>query len=461
MFRIAAPFEASQTTTILPNPSFGDQENLEVSLDQHRAMDGTIRTYISRGGRRRVVWTFTLDRKKGIELREFIFSYHSTEILIEDHNGRRWRGILANNPPELRMTARWGNSDDFTKNEKSEITLEFIAELLTPDVRSSIKHERSAASHLELTQQITSDMAMPTDGLVNDWDATKITPQADNTRLTTWADNVSGGNNLVTYSDSLSASDPGINYSPYYQTKVFGAHPGVYFTQELGNFNVVSTAMQTTSDTEIFKNKRGTMFFVFAHNLGGIPGGFSPWSADNEEHTLWDFRTGDETQYEFNVVGGANVFAPVVFNIDGDTTTGTPKLHGAWQPIPRGRTLLYTLQRDSHTSLRFRVNGIEKDGRLIHDHASKIGRLRVGVGEKALHGWMGQVLVYENSLDDADIALVETALSHKWGACLGVDLPVLSDCYPHICRSFPESCSNGIPNFDTSSFNLDCNCKGE
>lgn len=459
MFRIGAPFQSIQTTTILPNPSFGEQENLRIALDVHRSMSGVLRTYISRGGNRKTIWSFVLDRKKGIELREFIFAYHASEMLIEDHMGRRWRGMLSVNPAEIRMSGRWGEEhEDLTKNEKVEVTLEFIAELLTPDARSPIKHSMSSVSSLEMSQQVTPDSEVTTNALLHNWDATKITPQADNTRLSAWNDSVSGGINLETYSDHLSASDPGINYSPFYQTKIFGNHPGVYFTSETGDFNEVSTAMRTEDDTQVFRDKRGTMFWVFSHNLGNLPGDFELWGSDDKEHVIWDFEVDDEIQYSFNVVGGANVFAPAVFNILGDTTTGTPKLHGLWQTMPRGHTLIYCLQRDSHTNLRFRVNGVEKDGRLIPDHLSVDGRLRFGVGETSLHGWMGQILVYETVLDDETIESVENTLANKWGACLGTDIQDLGDCFPHLCRSFPQSCSNDVPNFDTSSINQDCDC---
>ena len=108
--RISAPYPLLQTTSILPSPEFSNQEGLRVELDTHRAIDGTVRTYVKKKfrQRRRLFWTFRLTRNKAIELREFLLSYHSSEFLVDDHEGRRWRAYVLNNPVEITMAKKAG-----------------------------------------------------------------------------------------------------------------------------------------------------------------------------------------------------------------------------------------------------------------------------------------------------------------------------------------------------------------
>ena len=64
MFTLQAPYPGLQTTTVVPNPDFGDGENLAVEVSTKRAMDGTLFTYVKRKGRRRLQWTFSLTEQR-------------------------------------------------------------------------------------------------------------------------------------------------------------------------------------------------------------------------------------------------------------------------------------------------------------------------------------------------------------------------------------------------------------
>lgn len=102
MFQLSAPHPALQTTTLLPNPQFSDQEALLDSVTRKLAIDGTRYTYVKRrNGRRKLRWTFTVTRNKGLELRAFITAYFASVVLVTDHNDRVWVGHFTNNPFEF------------------------------------------------------------------------------------------------------------------------------------------------------------------------------------------------------------------------------------------------------------------------------------------------------------------------------------------------------------------------
>lgn len=113
-FYLKAPYPAMQTITILPAPKFSDALNVTDAVSVKRASDGTTRTYIkTKGGRRKLKWTFQLTRNKGLELRAFIKSYFASKIFVTDHLGRNWVGNFMSNPfefdtPERAAPARQG-----------------------------------------------------------------------------------------------------------------------------------------------------------------------------------------------------------------------------------------------------------------------------------------------------------------------------------------------------------------
>jgi hypothetical protein len=106
MFQLAAPHPGIQTISLLPNPQFSDGEALTAAVTPKRATDGTLYTYVkTKGGRRKLNWSFRLSRAKALELRAFLLSYFASKIQVTDHNGRVWVGNFTGNPFELDSSA--------------------------------------------------------------------------------------------------------------------------------------------------------------------------------------------------------------------------------------------------------------------------------------------------------------------------------------------------------------------
>ena len=107
MFEISAPYPMLQTTSVLPNPQFSDQDALAVTVSRKTAMDGTRYTYIKqKDDRHKLKWSFRLTRNKSLELRAFIISYFASKIKVIDHNDRIWVGNFTSNPFEFDTSSR-------------------------------------------------------------------------------------------------------------------------------------------------------------------------------------------------------------------------------------------------------------------------------------------------------------------------------------------------------------------
>ena len=101
MFYLQGPYPLVQTTTVLPDPQFSDQEALVETIVQKRAMDGTRYVYVKRrGGRRKARWSFHLTRNKALELRAFVQAYYASRVRAIDHHGQVWMGNFTNDPFE-------------------------------------------------------------------------------------------------------------------------------------------------------------------------------------------------------------------------------------------------------------------------------------------------------------------------------------------------------------------------
>jgi hypothetical protein len=127
MFIVQAPHPALEATTLLPNPQFGDGENLTDEVQVKRAMDGTLYTYVkTKNDRRHLQWSFRLSRNKGLELRAFILAYYAKKIRVTDHNERVWVGNFINNPFEFDTPSRAAPAiAPMPRGETQEITIEF------------------------------------------------------------------------------------------------------------------------------------------------------------------------------------------------------------------------------------------------------------------------------------------------------------------------------------------------
>jgi hypothetical protein len=127
MFTLQAPYPSLQTTTLLPNPQFSDQEGLTAVVTRKTAIDGTRYTYVKRkDDRRKLKWSFRLTRNKGLELRAFIYAYFASKVRITDHNNRVWVGNFTDNPFEFDTTERAGPAiTPVPRGEVQVIELEF------------------------------------------------------------------------------------------------------------------------------------------------------------------------------------------------------------------------------------------------------------------------------------------------------------------------------------------------
>ena len=122
MFILQAPYPPVSTTTILPNPKWGDSTALKATLVTLRATDGTLYTYIkNREGKKKYRWDFEIARHKAVELELFINSYFRDMLKITDHNGNIIIGYLKNNPFEFVGDSR---AKDWPGNETMTIILE-------------------------------------------------------------------------------------------------------------------------------------------------------------------------------------------------------------------------------------------------------------------------------------------------------------------------------------------------
>lgn len=127
MFQFQAPYPLVQTTTLLPDPQFSDQEALADTLTQKRAMDGTRYVYVQRhSGRRKVQWTFGLTRNKALELRVFFQSYFASRIRVVDHQGQVWIGNFVGDPLEFDTPERAAPAiTPMPRGEWQVVTMEF------------------------------------------------------------------------------------------------------------------------------------------------------------------------------------------------------------------------------------------------------------------------------------------------------------------------------------------------
>jgi len=480
--RISAPYPTLQTTSILPNPEFSNSENLRVELDIHRAIDGTVRTYVKKKYRQRrgLRWTFRLTRNKAIELREFLLSYHSSEFLVDDHEGRRWRAYVLNNPVDITMSNKAGPArHPWPVGETCTVQLEMAAELISGDFRSARQPELDAVSLVEAEDNVSLDMEIPAiAGLQHDWDALNITPQADASRLSSWSDAGPLNVPLVPYSHTyFGASFDANSARPRYYNNVFGSHPGVLFATETIHMTANpairlsgTAAMRSNSAVNFFPNRRGTVFFVYMHTVGGAPDWDNAWSKLLPEFALWGIQIPGQTfaAESFNLGAGGHTFAPATWRMQPENLSVYPTIHAEQQLIPRGHPFLYTVQRDSDTNLRVRINGIEKDGRLIPNNQGATGTLLMNVatgntGFTAVsRGFWGQLIDYNRVLTSVEIDRVEAALAAKWGICLGEDITEFSDCFRTWCYEWGSlsavGCHQGEFGFDPADYNMDIEC---
>lgn len=445
-FTLLAALPLAKTTTVLPNPQFGDSEAATGTLNVLRTVTGNRRTYVkSRDGRRKLNWSFTLTRNKALELFEFYRSYNASQVFIQDHNNRNWIGFFVNNPFEIEMSRRGLPSvQDWPVGETCDVTIEFEATLSSVDLTSSKILTESVTSELSINQNVFIEADLPTLGsLVHNWDALQIV-HADETVINSWPDSGPAGNTLIgTIGNSF---DQTIDRSPIYRetSGIFNFRPTVAFENVQNQFTSDVAAMQTTSDTNVFPSRRGSIFWVFAHTVGNTAytnflntnrqsdldqalANRTPIT-DATEYAVWSLQnnnTGGEVE-QIHISGGSSQFFPIDARfLPADPLNNIRLVTSNTSPIPSVTPIVYTLVRDTNTNLRFRTNGIEREGATILNNPGYTGLFHMNDQsvipqfDAKIRGEWGQCLIYNRRLTTSEINQVERYLSLRWGIPLG------------------------------------------
>lgn len=104
--RLSAPLPAVQTVLYLPNPEWQDRRAPKLDVTFRRSMNNTTRTYVKTSGN----WTFEYDlnlpRNLALRLRTMVQSFYNRQWLLLDHDDRRWRVYLTNNPFQFTASRR-------------------------------------------------------------------------------------------------------------------------------------------------------------------------------------------------------------------------------------------------------------------------------------------------------------------------------------------------------------------
>jgi len=125
---LQAPVPSLTTTTILPNPKFGDSEKPSHSIDVKQSMNSTLYSYVKSNDRSKLQYTFVLSRMKSLELRAFILSYYRALIRLTNHKGEVWDVYFTSNPFELGS----GVGASEPGGTSVTITLELEGKLISP-----------------------------------------------------------------------------------------------------------------------------------------------------------------------------------------------------------------------------------------------------------------------------------------------------------------------------------------
>ncbi len=121
MILLQAPHEIIQTTTLLPDPEFHDEQEREVHAIVKYAMDGTIYTTRKRNNSQKLTYDFNLTRLKSLELFEFIKAYFPYNIRLTNWKNEVWVVKILNDPIDFTAVAI---------KEINTVRLEFRGELL-------------------------------------------------------------------------------------------------------------------------------------------------------------------------------------------------------------------------------------------------------------------------------------------------------------------------------------------
>lgn len=83
---------------VLPNPKFSDNIGNSVILGSKYTMTGDLYTNKKTSNLYKMTFTFNLPKGVSIALIQFLKSYISSEIRIQDHTDKTWLGYILTNP---------------------------------------------------------------------------------------------------------------------------------------------------------------------------------------------------------------------------------------------------------------------------------------------------------------------------------------------------------------------------
>lgn len=124
-FRLEAPYPALASTMLLPNPQIGNNIGLLSQVTVIRMMDGSRKTFVKKGGGKRLHrWDFLISRDKMEEFVDFVERYRG-DLFRAIWRDRIIIGKVTVNPVELSGSGRAGG---WPGDEAYSVTLELTEE---------------------------------------------------------------------------------------------------------------------------------------------------------------------------------------------------------------------------------------------------------------------------------------------------------------------------------------------
>ncbi len=94
----------------LPDPEFGDSIGNVIQTNSKYTMTGDLYTHKKTNSSKKMIFSFNLRRGRALALIEFIKSYLSSKIKLEDHVGKIWSGYIITDPLPLEtVVGEYGN----------------------------------------------------------------------------------------------------------------------------------------------------------------------------------------------------------------------------------------------------------------------------------------------------------------------------------------------------------------
>lgn len=115
--------QSDTLTIVLPSPEFNDAQGGTGKINIKRTMSGGRRVYTRENVTSKLNYQFVIDRKKAIELRNFILNSNTKFLTMTNWKGEIWAVQMTNSPFSFGEDAAWIGSPG---GNKSSITLEFV-----------------------------------------------------------------------------------------------------------------------------------------------------------------------------------------------------------------------------------------------------------------------------------------------------------------------------------------------